>query len=103
MQHTATCACGSAAMTVSGAPVAHAVCHCNNCKKRTGSAFGVSAYFPKKSVIGTEGQLTRYALHNPHRKEDQERFFCSKMRYDAVLVQLDLSGVRRHRRRLLRG
>lgn len=78
MEHTAKCACGSATMTVAGAPVAHAVCHCNNCKRRTGSAFGVSAYFPKKAVVGTEGQMTRYALHNPHRKEDQERYFCNK-------------------------
>lgn len=78
MEHTAKCACGSATITVSGTPVAYAVCHCDNCKKRTGSAFGVSAYFSRKAVSATEGQMTRYALYNPHRKEDQERYFCSK-------------------------
>lgn len=56
----------------------HSVCHCNNCKRRTGSAFGVAAYFPKKNVLGCEGDTKVYAFHNAARSEDQERHFCSQ-------------------------
>lgn len=78
MQRVAKCACGSASITVSGRPYVHAVCHCGNCKKRTGSAFGVNAYFQKSSVAGFEGQTAVYAFHNAARDEDQERHFCSR-------------------------
>lgn len=43
MVRTATCCCGQTSIEVSGEPVFHCVCHCDNCKRRTGSAFGVSA------------------------------------------------------------
>ena len=78
MTITATCACGACSIGVSGTPVAHAVCHCDNCKRRTGSAFGLSAYFRNKDVVSIDGETTVYALHNKHRSEDQERFFCKK-------------------------
>lgn len=78
MRRIARCACGSVSVTVSGEPYVHAVCHCSNCKKRTGSAFGVNAYFRKASVVGFEGQTTVYAFHNSSRDEDQERHFCGR-------------------------
>lgn len=74
--HTARCACGACSIEVSGTPLAHAVCHCDNCKRRTGSAFGVSLYFRKQDVASVKGDMTLYALHNSARNEDQERFFC---------------------------
>jgi len=78
MNRVAKCACGSASLTVSGEPVAHSVCHCNNCKKRTGSAFGISAYFPKLAIVAMQGTTTLYPLHNVVRGDDQERHFCSR-------------------------
>lgn len=76
MENTATCACGAARITVSGDLLTHAVCHCDNCKRRTGSAFGQSAYFRKSAVVRIEGETLVYALHNEKRKEDQQRHFC---------------------------
>lgn len=78
MPRIARCACNSAAISVAGEYVAYAVCHCDNCKKRTGSAFGISAYFRKSDVVSIEGETTTYALHNAKRNEDQERHFCKK-------------------------
>ena len=55
---TATCACGQASITVNARPTMHGVCHCTNCKRRTGSAFGISAYFDKSAVVAsTDGPL----------------------------------------------
>lgn len=71
MQRKARCACGAASITVADEPYVHAVCHCGNCKKRTGSAFGINAYFEKAKVVGMEGNTTVYAFHNASRQEDQ--------------------------------
>jgi hypothetical protein len=74
----AKCACQSATIEVSGEHVAHAICHCDGCKRRTGSAFGLSAYFRKQDIVSTAGEMALYALHNAARNEDQERYFCKK-------------------------
>ena len=75
---TATCACGTASITVSAPPSIHAVCHCTNCKRRTGSAFGVSAYFDRGAVVKTTGETLIYAFHHAEKNHDQERHFCKR-------------------------
>jgi hypothetical protein len=46
----ASCRCGQLRATVTGDPVRVSVCHCLNCKKRSGSAFAVQARWPKAQV-----------------------------------------------------
>ena len=48
---TASCRCGNLKATVTGEPVRVSVCHCLNCKKRSGSAFAVQARWPKADVV----------------------------------------------------
>ena len=48
--HTASCRCGQLRATVTGDPVRVSVCHCLNCKKRSGSAFAVQARWPSEQV-----------------------------------------------------
>ena len=52
--HTASCRCGQLKATVTGDPVRVSVCHCLNCKKRSGSAFAAQARWPRQQV-GIEG------------------------------------------------
>ena len=73
---TATCACGQAAITVNALPTMHGVCHCTNCKRRTGSAFGISAYFDQTAVTQRIGETKVYAFHYAAQKLDQARHFC---------------------------
>jgi hypothetical protein len=47
---TASCRCGQLKATVTGEPVRVSVCHCLNCKKRSGSAFAVQARWPADRV-----------------------------------------------------
>ena len=74
---TATCACGQASITVNAVPTMHGVCHCTNCKRRTGSAFGISAYFDRAAVVEQTGETNVYAFHHAPQDHDQERHFCS--------------------------
>jgi len=45
MIRKASCCCQKCSIEIDGEPVMNAICHCNSCKRRTGSAFGWSAYF----------------------------------------------------------
>ena len=47
---TASCRCGQLRATVTGEPGRVSVCHCLNCKKRSGSAFAVQARWPADQV-----------------------------------------------------
>ena len=47
---TASCRCGQLTATVTGEPVRVSVCHCLDCKKRSGSAFAVQARWPAEQV-----------------------------------------------------
>jgi hypothetical protein len=48
--HNASCRCGQLTAIVTGEPVRVSVCHCLNCKKRSGSAFAVQARWPRAQV-----------------------------------------------------
>ena len=47
----AACACGQLQLTCSGDPVRVSVCHCLDCQRRTGSAFGAQARFAAAHVV----------------------------------------------------
>jgi hypothetical protein len=71
-QYKGGCSCGSVRFEVHDRPLWTIVCHCNACKKRTGSAFGLSVVFDAASVkefvgatktfirIGESGKAVRY-------------------------------------------
>lgn len=67
----ASCSCGQLTARVEGEPVRVSICHCLACQRRTGSAFGEQARFPRTSVsisgvstvyirVGDEGSRIRF-------------------------------------------
>lgn len=46
-KRTAACACGQLRITCEGAPLTVSICHCLDCQRRTGSAFGIAAFFAR--------------------------------------------------------
>ena len=57
----AACSCGQLKLIVEGDPLRVSVCHCLACQRRTGSAFGVQARFPRDRVeiMGSSHGYTR--------------------------------------------
>jgi hypothetical protein len=53
MTRTATCACGQVSVTCSGEPAKVSLCHCLACQKRTGSTYGIAAFFPAAAVAAS--------------------------------------------------
>ena len=56
----AGCSCGAVRYEIRGDPVRVSVCHCKQCQLRTGSAFGISCYFPKRNVTVVQGSTHMY-------------------------------------------
>ena len=69
----ARCACGQLAVDVTGEPVLNALCHCDDCRRHTGSAFGWQAYFLEAQVGEPNG---RSAARTVPVFEPQVRHFC---------------------------
>jgi hypothetical protein len=55
----ARCSCGALSLICSGAPVSVSLCHCRECQRRTGSTYGIAAFFPR-SKVESRGQATSY-------------------------------------------
>ena len=58
---TASCRCGQLKATATGDPVRVSVCHCLNCKKRSGSAFAAQARWPAENVA-IEGRSNSWVV-----------------------------------------
>ena len=57
---TASCACGQLSITCAGEPQRVSLCHCLDCQRRSGSAFGVAAFFAREAVkTAGRAQTTR--------------------------------------------
>lgn len=86
--HHGGCQCGQVRYQTQGLPEKTALCHCRYCQTRTGSAFGLSVYFPAERVSVT-GALKDYAFTT----ESGRRFttsFCPDCG-TSVLWKLELS------------
>lgn len=70
----ASCQCGELTVTLHGQPEAVVACHCIACQRRTGSVFGVLAYYPDDRVR-IAGAATRFT--RPGASGDAfQTFFC---------------------------
>ena len=70
----AQCQCGQLSLKLPGATPAVVACHCIACQRRTGSPFGVLAYYPAEALT-IVGEAKRF-----ERPTDEgnrfETFFC---------------------------
>jgi len=53
------CQCGAVRYFIEGAPVVLAVCHCRECQRQSGSAFGMSLIVKKES-LAVSGEVKCY-------------------------------------------
>ena len=60
LERVATCSCGQLRVTASGDPDVVVACSCFECQRRTGSPFGVSAYFQRQRVRWNDGAHKSY-------------------------------------------
>jgi hypothetical protein len=57
---TAACSCGYLSVECAAEPASVSLCHCLDCQRRTGSAFGIAAFYPRDAVR-VRGESSRFA------------------------------------------
>lgn len=58
-ERSATCVCGKLRVTCIGEPQKVSLCHCLACQRRTGSVYGIAAFFAREQVRA-EGPMTSF-------------------------------------------
>lgn len=56
---TASCCCGQLRVTCHGEPRLVSLCHCEDCQRRTGSTYGIAAFF-QRAQTEAEGRASSY-------------------------------------------
>ena len=74
--HEGGCQCGAVRLRTHGQPAKTALCHSRYCQTRTGSAFGVSVYFPAGAVEVLSGKVKDYSFTTESGRAFVTRF-CS--------------------------
>jgi hypothetical protein len=59
-QRFAVCTCGRLKLGCQGAPSRVSMCHCVDCQRRTGSVFGIAAFFDRGAVSVIRGVSKTY-------------------------------------------
>ena len=68
------CSCGAVRFEATGDPVRVGICHCKECQRRTGSAFGISCYVPKDKVKVLQGSMTTFERSSESGRWARTRF-----------------------------
>jgi len=74
--HEGGCLCGVVRYRVVSDPMLAGVCHCTRCKRMSGSAFSVPAYFDEKVVQITSGVLKTYECRSNESNRWIKSEFC---------------------------
>jgi hypothetical protein len=54
------CVCGATRYRLTAEPLTLYACHCTDCQKRSGSAFGLSMWVRRDALELTQGEITRH-------------------------------------------
>ena len=54
------CQCGRVRYRIEGEPVILGICHCSECQRQSGSAFGMSMVIPKPQFTLLQGELKSF-------------------------------------------
>lgn len=75
MKMSGACQCGNITYTVSDEPLVTYACHCQDCQKRTGSAFAMGMFLPVAAVT-VNGKLSEWQSL-PDSGVSKSRYSCS--------------------------
>jgi len=76
--HEGGCLCGAVRYRKIADPAIVIVCHCTSCQRRTGSAFGIGAYFREEHVQILQGSLKTYELKSDESGRWLRMEFCER-------------------------
>ena len=75
MKITGGCLCGDIRYEVKGEPFRTANCHCDDCRKATGSAYATNLFFKEEQIIIMQGTPTKFQ-HLADSNSTMTKEFC---------------------------
>ena len=75
MKITGGCLCGDVQYEVEGEPFRTANCHCDDCRKATGSAYATNLFFKEEQIIIMQGAPTKFQ-HLADSNSTMTKEFC---------------------------
>jgi len=75
MKREGGCLCGGVRFSAGSEPLRASACHCRNCQRRTGSAFGIGAYF-READVELHGELKTYEYRSDESGRWLRTQFC---------------------------
>jgi hypothetical protein len=91
--HEGGCLCGAVRYRVTAEPVRASICHCRNCQRRTGSAFGIGAYF-READVEIHGELKTYEYRSDESGRWLRTQFCPNCGNTVTWTAEALAGIR---------
>jgi hypothetical protein len=73
--YTGSCLCGAIKYEVNGEPVRTAVCHCDDCRKATGSSYATNFFFKEEDIVVTQGTPKEFQ-HKSDAGNTMTKQFC---------------------------
>ena len=73
--HTGGCLCGAIRYEITGEPVRAAHCHCDECRRATGSSFATVAFFKEEDVKVIQGTPKQF-FHPADSGNTMTKEFC---------------------------
>lgn len=67
------CVCGATRYRLAAEPLTLYACHCTDCQKRSGSAFGLSMWVQRSALELTQGELARHDVTLPDGRKGNAR------------------------------
>ena len=95
MTRTAQCSCGQLSVTVEGDPALVVLCNCTACQRRTGSVFGIGAYFNHEQVTDISGEQKIYERPSDSGRPAEGHFcpVCGTTVYWQIHIWPDRYGI----------
>lgn len=87
------CLCGALRYCVRAEPARASVCHCRNCQRRTGSAFGIGAYF-READVELRGARKTYEYRSDETGRWLRMEFCPSCGNTVTWTAEALAGMR---------
>ena len=73
--YTGGCLCGAIRFEVNGEPIREAMCHCDDCRRVTGSAFATNIFFKTEDIVITKGTPKEFQ-HKADSGNTMTKGFC---------------------------
>lgn len=64
LPQTGGCACGAVRFQLTALPYTVYLCHCTDCRRQSGAAYGISMFAPRDAFAITQGELASWRKPN---------------------------------------